>query len=395
MREDVKHPVVLITGCSGLIGSRVANELAPDHHIVGLDVRPPQRLVDRLALAGRVHEHRRVAVSIQRRLDPVDLLRPVDPVEPVDVHDDRVTVHDDQHGVVLGLREVETGVVAMVRVRRLPVRRDRALPHVAKHLASALDELGPVLLVEHAVREPRPLGLDQVTVEDWVGPARVVPAAPALVPALPAAEQVVEVPLALRRADQQRPALLVDQPLGQVALPDHRLQPGCLVHDQEVEALAEQRDRVVRRLRPDLRDAAAHVAQDQSPLALLHRDDVVAQVLEREDLDLPKDPVGEVIGRGSHPADPPLAGLHRRCEALHRCRHRLAPAHPTRDDPSRCGRAVEFELPRVGLVAHVLEERLLVEPGPTRLRRRHRPPPAPRRRWSSTGRTAAGSRPRR
>lgn len=41
MRENVKHPVVLITGCSGLIGSRVAKELAPDHHIVGLDVRPP------------------------------------------------------------------------------------------------------------------------------------------------------------------------------------------------------------------------------------------------------------------------------------------------------------------------------------------------------------------
>lgn len=40
-------PLVLVTGASGLIGTRVARQLAPDHRVVGLDViRPPEAFPD-------------------------------------------------------------------------------------------------------------------------------------------------------------------------------------------------------------------------------------------------------------------------------------------------------------------------------------------------------------
>ena len=37
-------PVVLVTGVSGLIGSRLADALAPSYRVVGLDVKPPSRI---------------------------------------------------------------------------------------------------------------------------------------------------------------------------------------------------------------------------------------------------------------------------------------------------------------------------------------------------------------
>ena len=101
------------------------------------------------------------------------------------------------------------------------------------------------------------------------------PARVRIVP-LPASPQLVEPPLAARSGDEQRPSLPVDQPLGEVRLPDHRLHPSRLVHDDPVEALAEQRDRVVRRLPTNLREPATHVADDHPAIVLLHRHHAVA-----------------------------------------------------------------------------------------------------------------------
>lgn len=39
--DNAHKPLVLITGASGLIGSRLAEALAPKHRVVGLDVKPP------------------------------------------------------------------------------------------------------------------------------------------------------------------------------------------------------------------------------------------------------------------------------------------------------------------------------------------------------------------
>ena len=46
-RATVEKPVVLVTGSTGLIGSRLVAALAPQFHVIGLDVRPPK-----MALAG-------------------------------------------------------------------------------------------------------------------------------------------------------------------------------------------------------------------------------------------------------------------------------------------------------------------------------------------------------
>jgi nucleoside-diphosphate-sugar epimerase len=40
--DDLAQPVVLVTGCSGLIGTRVCHDLAPQYRIVGLDRDPPR-----------------------------------------------------------------------------------------------------------------------------------------------------------------------------------------------------------------------------------------------------------------------------------------------------------------------------------------------------------------
>jgi nucleoside-diphosphate-sugar epimerase len=42
--EPSEHRTVLITGASGLIGTALMRDLARDHHVVGLDLRPPGRL---------------------------------------------------------------------------------------------------------------------------------------------------------------------------------------------------------------------------------------------------------------------------------------------------------------------------------------------------------------
>lgn len=42
--RSLERPLILITGSSGLIGSRLVEALAPDHEVVGLDVKRPERL---------------------------------------------------------------------------------------------------------------------------------------------------------------------------------------------------------------------------------------------------------------------------------------------------------------------------------------------------------------
>ena len=97
-----------------------------------------------------------------------------------------------------------------------------------------------VLLAENSFWEPGTFRLDHLRVEDGIRRARVVPRFELVVLSLAPAKEVVELTLALRRRDQERPSLLVDQALGKVALPDGRLEPRRLIHDQPIKALSKQ-----------------------------------------------------------------------------------------------------------------------------------------------------------
>jgi NAD(P)-dependent dehydrogenase (short-subunit alcohol dehydrogenase family) len=37
------QPVVLVTGSTGLIGSKIVEAFAADYHVIGLDVKPPKK----------------------------------------------------------------------------------------------------------------------------------------------------------------------------------------------------------------------------------------------------------------------------------------------------------------------------------------------------------------
>src|SRR5207244_634754 len=127
---------------------------------------------------------------------------------------------------------------------------------------AAFDELRAVLLAEDRLRKPAALRLDHRRVEMRVRPARPIPALEERVDAaLSALEEVKNVVLPFWGGDEERPALLVDQALRQVSFPDRPLEARGLVHDQPVEALAQQRDGVVRGLSADLGDPTGEITQ--------------------------------------------------------------------------------------------------------------------------------------
>src|SRR5262249_13027742 len=142
--------------------------------------------------------------------------------------------------------------------------------------AGALDELAAEFLSKDTLGQPRSLLLDQLRVQVGIGPRRQIPGLVVFIVALSASEHFKEPPPPLGGRDHQRPATLVDQPLAEVALPDHRLEPRRLVDDEPVETLAEERDGIVGGLATDLADSAGHVAHDEALVALLQAHDAVA-----------------------------------------------------------------------------------------------------------------------
>src|SRR3989442_105213 len=251
------------------------------------------------------------------------------PVYPVKtIHEDHLSplVEDRKHGEVLDFRKVEARKVHVGVLGLLPPTTG-TLPHMTEDLAASLEELAAELLTKYSFRQALALGLDLLAAEKRALPGGTVPALVVQVLArLTAPEKVVEPAFALRCRYQERPTLPVDQALGEVALPDCRLESRRLVDDEPVESFAEERDGVVRALAPDLAKTSRHIAKEESLFVVFETHDAMPQVLSDDNDDLAEDLVGKVIGRRDHPADRTRPRYHRSSQCFHGGAERLAPS---------------------------------------------------------------------
>jgi len=111
--SDMKRPIVVMTGCNGLIGQAVARRLVSDHHVIGLDVSepPPDTPVHETLDADLTS-----AVGVRQALDGIRARHGVeiasvihlaayydDTGEPSPLYD-RITVHGTER-LLVGLRD--------------------------------------------------------------------------------------------------------------------------------------------------------------------------------------------------------------------------------------------------------------------------------------------------